>query len=166
MAHDVSIVTPNQRLAEIRINFPRKDWGNKTIQTLSPFLPTTRSSPAPLVKAKSLLKIPKEQVKPKYRSSMHPKNNFGHEALTINGLFAHNPEQSGHRGNKYPSCAAAPDCLLQLVGASKEIIDTGTCKYTDVIEAVPDEKGLGSQQSQVNPARFQINRIRKLTATM
>lgn len=34
----------------------------------------------------------KEQVKSKYRRRMHPKNIFGHQAININGLFAHNPD--------------------------------------------------------------------------
>lgn len=33
-----------------------------------------------------------------------------------------------------------------------------------MIEAVPDKKGLGSQQSQVNQARFQIKQNKKINS--
>lgn len=55
-------------------------------------LPDSGNSSEPSVKTKSLLKIMKEQVRSKYRRSVHPGSISGHGAISPNGLFAHNPD--------------------------------------------------------------------------
>lgn len=84
LRHTISIVIPNQKSYQNQELTPskrsEKNQG-KTTQPLNLFLPGTGHSPAPRSK-QSLLKIMKEQVRSKYRRSVHPKNIL---AINING---------------------------------------------------------------------------------
>jgi len=52
---------------------------------------------------------------------MHPKNIFGHQAININGLFAHNPDTEETNTPSAQQLSITPLHSTQLTGVFKKI---------------------------------------------